>query len=332
MATRGPRCALILAVAILVSQASSSAFAEPAGDAPCTVTIVAAPEPVRAVVEAWVAAERRCSRTLQLRIEVDGAALHVYARDDRGNVRERVVPDAPSVGALVASWIADDAPALAEPALAEPAAPPAPLPAEPAPVAPPPPAPEVALPPLRPAPSEAAHRFGDLGSRGLTATLTPPARPAWLSLVAALSVSETRKFGLRADLDLVNRRRWSAGAFAAQLENGQRSLGIAVSRAGGFVAVETAAGDWQLRTQAGLGGTLFWVRNYCNCEQMGVPARVHRLTLRPISELAVLIGHRLGARWSFAGGAMITATLIDEGLEMQDRVSVMMFAGFRNRL
>jgi hypothetical protein len=307
----------------------SSAFAEPtpapASDQPCVVTIVAAPDRVRAEIESWVAGERRCRHTLELRIEATETGLQVFARDERGHVRERVVPDDQSIGALVVSWIADDAPAEAAPeVVVRPA--PEPVPSVEAPLPPPTPIPERAL--VRP-----VARLLAPDTARLAAVLSPPEpRQRWLTLVGALSVSEERKFGVRADMDVATGRRWTAGLFAAQFENSQASMGISITSAGGYVAAEAVRGDWQVRAHAGLGGTMFWVRNYCDCEQMGVAARTSRLTLRPISEVELLVGHALGTHWSFAGGALVTAALIDYGIEKQDRVSVMMFAGFRNKM
>jgi hypothetical protein len=325
---------LVAVVAWYGGWRGSAAFADPAPDPPCSVTIVAAPERVRAEVEAWVAAERRCSRTLELRIEATEAGLRVFARDDRGHVRERVVPDDQSVGALIVSWIADDAPAAPAPdpapaAVAAPA-PPAPpaLAASPAPPPLPPPTPTPVVAQPRPPGRLAAPQPVGVA----TTLLARDPRQEWLTLAGVLSVSEDhRKFGVRGDLDVTSRSWWSLGAFAAQLENSQSSMSISMTSAGGFVAAESAKGAWQLRAQAGLGGTLVWLRNYCNCDQMGVGPRIHEFMLRPISELSVLVGHSLGARWSLAAGAVITAALIDYGLATQDRVSVTMFAGFRSR-
>jgi|GEM_PF-4549241 len=312
----------------------SAAFADPAPDASdapdasCSVTITAAPDPVRSEIATWVAAERRCSHTLTLRIEASKAGLRVFARDERGLVRERVVPDDQSIGALIVSWIASEAPAEPAPVIAAPAAlAPSPLIATPEP--PPPP-----LPPPTPTPTvvEARPVSAVPARDGVAASVAlGDSRQEWLTLAGALSVSEDRKYGLRGELDLTSRGWWSLGVFASQIESSQAQMAISMTSVGGFFAAESTKGDWQLRAQVGLGGTLVWLRNYCDCDQMGVGARLHQFTPRPISELSVLVGHALGARWSLAGGALLTAALIDYGLMTQDRVSVMVFAGFRNR-
>jgi hypothetical protein len=106
--------ALVFAPAVL----SAPAFAQPAPST-CSVTIVRAPEQVRATVEQWLAKER-CTIALQVRIVPTEGGLYLLATDEHGRVRERIVPDASSAGVLIASWAADDG--LAQPQL--PAAPP----------------------------------------------------------------------------------------------------------------------------------------------------------------------------------------------------------------
>jgi len=85
----------------------------PAAAAPCVVEVVRAPEGVREVVDHWVAAEPQCAATLEVRIVETEGGLYVIARDARGHVHDRVVPDAQTAGVLIASWAADDAVSLA---------------------------------------------------------------------------------------------------------------------------------------------------------------------------------------------------------------------------
>jgi hypothetical protein len=89
--------------AVLVLLASA-----PVAAAPCSVTVVRAPDDVREVVDHWVSAEPRCATTLEVRIVPSGEGLFVIARDDRGRVHDRMVPDAQTAGVLIASWAADD--------------------------------------------------------------------------------------------------------------------------------------------------------------------------------------------------------------------------------
>jgi hypothetical protein len=95
----------VLVLALLT--ASAPAFAQPEGPQ-CDVVIARAPDAVRTEIERWVAAEPRCARGLEVRVLETPEGLYLFARDDRGFTRERVVPDATTAGALVASWIADD--------------------------------------------------------------------------------------------------------------------------------------------------------------------------------------------------------------------------------
>lgn len=95
----------------------------------CRVVVVLAPDDVRSEIEAWVRAEPRCTRQLEVRVVPTDAGLYLQTRDGDGIVRERVVPDAEGAALLVVSWMADDS--LAEvppPAVARvaPAVPPAP--------------------------------------------------------------------------------------------------------------------------------------------------------------------------------------------------------------
>lgn len=80
----------------------------PAAAAPCSVDLVRAPDEVREVVETWVKAEPQCSTALEVRIVPSDGGLFVIARDDRGRIHDRTVPDAQTAGVLITSWAADD--------------------------------------------------------------------------------------------------------------------------------------------------------------------------------------------------------------------------------
>jgi hypothetical protein len=78
--------------------------------APCQVTLRLArvPTEVQAVVDTWVHTEPSCATALDVSMEpIDGGYL-VNARDARGTLRVRFVPDAQTAGVLIASWSADD--------------------------------------------------------------------------------------------------------------------------------------------------------------------------------------------------------------------------------
>jgi hypothetical protein len=74
----------------------------------CDVTIVRAPDNVRVEIERWVATEPACASALEVRVVETVDGLYVFARDDRGFTRERLVPDGTSAAVLIASWAAAD--------------------------------------------------------------------------------------------------------------------------------------------------------------------------------------------------------------------------------
>jgi len=75
---------------------------------PCAVTLVISPPSVRDVVAKWVQAEPRCAVALEVRIVPTDGGFYVHARDARGRVRERIVPDGQTAAVLITSWAADD--------------------------------------------------------------------------------------------------------------------------------------------------------------------------------------------------------------------------------
>jgi hypothetical protein len=82
--------------------------ARTAAATPCTVHVEHAPDDVRTVIESWVQKETRCGAPLEVRVVPTEGGLYLFARDEQGRVRERLVPDADGAGVLVASWMADD--------------------------------------------------------------------------------------------------------------------------------------------------------------------------------------------------------------------------------
>ncbi len=113
---------LWLSTLALGTVVSGAAFAQAA---PCSVTIVRAPESERATIEQIIASEV-CATSLQVRIVATETGLYILATDPRGYVRERVVPDATSAGVLISSWAGEAAvqalppsPLVTEPVLAQ---------------------------------------------------------------------------------------------------------------------------------------------------------------------------------------------------------------------
>src|SRR4051812_3641665 len=97
----------LVAVAALCARAVAQPVTQPERE-PCKVTIALAPTDVREEIEAWVRAEPRCERELEVRVVPTDDGLYLTARDPGGHVRERIVPDAQSAAVLVVSWMADD--------------------------------------------------------------------------------------------------------------------------------------------------------------------------------------------------------------------------------
>ncbi len=90
-------------VVLAVTCAAGSAAASP-----CVVNVAHASDEVRDAIEQWVDKESRCGGPLEVRVVPTDGGLYLFARDQRGRVRERLVPDATAAGVLVASWMADD--------------------------------------------------------------------------------------------------------------------------------------------------------------------------------------------------------------------------------
>src|SRR5688572_26737906 len=102
-----PRSPVVLVLVAVAGTAAAQPVTRPEHD-PCNVTIAVAPAEVRAEIEAWVRAEPRCERELEVRVLPADEGLYLQARSRDGRVRERVVPDAQSAAVLVVSWMADD--------------------------------------------------------------------------------------------------------------------------------------------------------------------------------------------------------------------------------
>jgi hypothetical protein len=101
------RSLLIAAIAVVAVPAAAQPVTSPTA---CSVDVVRAPDDVRAVVDRWLAGAARCSVALEVRVVTTQDGLYVMARDDHGTVRDRVVPDAQTAGALIASWADDGQP------------------------------------------------------------------------------------------------------------------------------------------------------------------------------------------------------------------------------
>jgi len=238
----------------------------------CRVTIARAPDDVREVVEGWVRAEPRCRGELEVRIVPTDGGLYLLALDGSGRSRERVVPDAQSAGALIASWAADDRVAAAPPALVDP------IRERPAPIETPP---EVAR----------ARRYAWGG---------------WLTVTLVLS---DRTNGLRVDADLIETGPLSFGIASAithfRFDDGsQSSLDGRDIRGIAYVADTFRQGPLWLRAELGVGvaQTDAFVLDTAPASFMSYDTD----RWSPLAEVSVLGGVNLGQRWALTAGGVAT--------------------------
>jgi hypothetical protein len=402
-------------------------FADP-GPPPrdrCSVTIVRAPERVRREVEKWVSAEPRCTRSLELRVVPTEGGLYLIARDDRGLIRERIVPDAQSVGVLVASWVADDAPfqpATPRPAPERPATPPVPVDAPaaedgedgedaedgddgearptPAPIpAPAPtaaPAPRAAPRPMpappweAPAPIPAPRAAPTPAPRAAptpapTPEVAPPAPPApcpvvmpppsppgaiaprpraaiiierpvrdddaarakasrsarWLTVGGAFNMGDAEGRGVRAEIDVIGRGRWTMGLAVAATEHRSDLGDSSTTQAGLLLARALPLRRWELRGQLSAG---IAVTGDSTMDYGYYPAVVER-QIRPFAEASLLVSRKLGERWAISAGPVLNLDIEKKAIYHYDYpydpyyetnaarvLTVQMFAGLRRRL
>lgn len=346
----------LITASMLVLAAAAPVAAQPATPTTCAVTIARAPDDVRQVVEAWVAAERRCSTALEVRIVATEGGYYLLARDEHGRVRERIVPDAQSAGVLVASWVADDAmPAPAAPSMpAPPAAPMAPAPVAPAPVAAAPVAP-VASAPVAPVPAalapvppqpEQVEGFGPGATPVIAPTTSTAQRPTkWLTGGAMLGMQDGGGSGLRIELDLKAWNRWSLGIGASWSESNTPLYdGYMTSedtKAVAYLVRTSQMGRWHFRASFGLG----LVHTSANAFVYSGPNGYGDYDASgafPTAEATVSIARELGRSWAVSAGPV--ASLYGQSYEMSPDtygmsttlerrdVDLMMYIGLRHRL
>ncbi len=300
--------ALLLGVVGLTAAPAAAQPVTHPEPAPCAVTFAYAPEAVRAEIEAWVRAEPRCVRQLELRVVPRDGGLYLVGRDSDGHVRERVVPDAQAAAVLVVSWIADDTVA--------------PSPVAVAPPSPPQEAPAVALPPSSPLPSSPLPALPRLGGDELGLVRHAPhgerARSRrWLMLGGVASDGEV---GARAQLELLVRGRWSLGISGAWLTAPSRGRDARMARDSSrgravlSIARElTTLGPVAVRAQLGAG------------IEIGGDAMTGT-RVAPVGEAALLLTLPLGDTWGIAGGPVLDVTTSG------DQPSIGVFLGLARRL
>jgi hypothetical protein len=281
--------ALILATVL----AASTAAAQPTPAPRCGVTILRAPDDVRAVIEQWVQAEPNCNVKLEIRVVPTEGGLYLLARDENGRLRERMVPDAQSAGVLVASWVAAEA--------------------TPYDVKPPAAAPEHVMPPVAPptaAPVLAPPATVEAYAPGATPVIaaTPSARQRWLSLGAMTAMSGVGGGGVRGEWDLKTKAWATFGVAGSVSESGMDYYGyynystmwMVDTKLLGYLALANDWGKWHLRTSIGLGAvyTRAMVDNSSGSQEAS--------GLFPTGEVTLSLGRDLTRNWGLSAGPIVS--------------------------
>lgn len=312
---------------VVLIASAAAAFADPA---PCAVTIVRAPDEVRATVESWLANER-CEIPLTVRIIATDGELYIYAQDERGRVHERTVPDAQSAGVLIASWTADDGIAIPAPETVT--------------------APVIA--PAAPAAPVAAPNPRDwLAPAALHDRAPRPAKASspghWLTFGAA--VGSANSVGVRAELEVLRRGAFSAdmlvkwGSSSMDELSDPLSSGYYIARFRDASALVGAHYTWQVRDvwhiRAGVAAGL--VESQLDLQYMslqtGSTANASGSMISALAEGSLLVGRSFGDAWEFDVGPI--ATVSKQGWYMVDQQetlvrapgAVLAFAGIRRAL
>lgn len=273
---------------------------------PCEVAFVRAPDEARHVIESWLAAEPRCTSSIQLRvIETQRGTLYLIAQRPDGRIHEREVPDAQSAGVLVASWVADDWTSAPSAESATPAA------AAPAGVVDP-------------------YASAAPGAPGVTATLPsapPPPPPAagsgrWLTFSGMIQTEGEGGSGARLEIDLLGGRTsgWTFGV-AGVAAASETTLGTATGwgyldtmdlRALGVVARTWNLGTrWRVRWSAGI-GPAYTDAKASITEYVGDAMRyLHGTGTSVAAESALAISREIfDRRWAITAGPI--ATVIEQ--------------------
>jgi hypothetical protein len=288
---------------LAASCATATAVAQPVtrpGEVPaCRVAIAYAPDDVRAEIDAWVRAEPRCERELEVRVVPTDDGLYLQARDERGRVRERVVPDAQSAAVLVVSWMADDSlgpthtpmlerptyrPSVA-PGLSDPETPPG---------------------------------FGD----GIAATGPVRPRRATRALMLGAIGSETTG-GLRAQIDLFAGRRWTlgiGGGFRAKHDDEEDR----VAQARLVFGTTRTFGRLSLRLHLGVGVDAAKPDRMEHDDEMESSHRYGDVV--PRAEAGAFAAFEVARGWGLVGGP-----LVEKGRH-QDKPTFSMFLGVQRGL
>jgi hypothetical protein len=338
---------IVLAVALALANV---AFGDPSH--PCAVHVARAPAQIRAEIERWLAGESSCNVALEVRVVATEGGYYLLARDVRGRVRERIVPDGASAGVLVASWASDDqlGDDVPPPNLARPA--------------------EI---------DQAGDDDDDTGSDAApvhavqeqtfaitSSAYTPkphddwPLPSKWLRVDLLVSSAGVAGSGLRAEVDVLQLHGWTAGLAASiatgldmvpdtlEIPDMMSQLELRDTDALAYVARTGNVTSWlHVRGAFAAGArvttaTLPFIDN-----QDGVTSGPSSATgVRPTIDASLLVGAELGHGWALELGALVSAssalhvsmpesigweqTAVD--VQLDTAVGLQLFGGLAHRL
>jgi hypothetical protein len=303
---------ITLVLVVVAANAAAQPITRPDG---CRITIVLAPDDVRATIEEWLRGEPECGMPLEVRVVPTDGGLYLQARDDRGAIRERVVPDGHSAAVLVASW-------MAEP------------------------------PPQRTTVDVHVDISTSAPSVRVTPSATetmPPAPPtAWRRLVlggVVGSINDQNVSGVRAELDLVRFGKWSFGATAAALhsttpidvfQEGARyppyittaSVDLLELRGLVYVARIFGSGPWHARAAGALGFASRGATSLPQAPQSVEYADTNQMDqlqqhTTATAELSFLLSRDIGDCWGLEAGAVVI---------VRHDLNPLLFVGLHHRL
>jgi hypothetical protein len=296
---------------LIVLALAGAAYGDPSH--PCAVHVARAPAQIRAEIERWLAGESSCNVALEVRVVATDGGYYLLARDVRGRVRERIVPDGASAGVLVASWASDDQ--LGDDV----------------------PPPNVARPAAidkdgdddDDAGSDAAPVPDAHAEPAITASIDVPKphddwpQPSkWLRVDLLVSSAGIAGSGLRAEADVLQLHGWTAGLAASiatgfdmvpdtlQVSDMMSQLELRDIDALAYVARTGNLASWlHLRGAIAAGArittaTLPFIEN-----QDGVTSGPSSATaVRPTIDASLLVGAELGHGWALELGALVSAS------------------------
>jgi hypothetical protein len=305
-------------IAFALTIAATPALAQPATrPGQCTVVIARAPDDARAAVEKWLSAEPRCSVALEIWIVPTERGLYLLARDQRGRVRERIVPDAQAAGVLVTSWAADDtipAPEMSIDLSWSTTPRPAPqmsIDLSWSPTPRPAPALDVELSWIRPPSPKASVDAKWSPSRKVRTGQT-------FGLGGMMLLSDDHREsgqGLRGELDVMPIGPLQLGgalSMSHSAVNMYRSMDTGYIdtldiKAMAYLAHTHELGGWQLRSSLG-GGVVFTYLSgtlYSKIDQYAY-AWPRAFGTYPVADASIVLGHQLTHDWNFNVGPMVT--------------------------